>query len=290
MKKRFGTLALALIMACSLAIPAGAVVITDAMDEHILYSSFEGRNVLSDGTLVEDDAIVLRNAEDVEAMIKRDEATYAQEYAKKVRKIDSQLKRDFEEFTAENGAGDAATYDEVIDEFVAMYPEYADVNIEEDIVTLQDNVTADLVRDFFRGKGYTISLALFNHSLTENPEKAYLDIIGNTAGIYYDVRKQLTTEYDFFSKMVTFSRAASSYKTETVKTYVFDKVNTDMYWAIHKFDWKRTRTAYDKAYFKIIDTYDFASGPSITGVVASMAGTHDFPVEIYGLVQNGVLK
>ncbi len=61
-------------------------------------------------------------------------------------------------------------------------------------------------------------------------------------------------------------------------------------WAIHKFNWKRTRTAYDKAYFKIIDTYDFVGGPAITGVIASMAGTHEFPVEIYGLVQNGVLK
>lgn len=39
-----------------------------------------------------------------------------------------------------------------------------------------------------------------------------------------------------------------------------------------------------------IYSYDFESGPSITGVVASMAGTHDFDVEIYGLVQNGVLK
>lgn len=37
-------------------------------------------------------------------------------------------------------------------------------------------------------------------------------------------------------------------------------------------------------------SYDFAGGPVIFGVVASMAGTHDFDVEIYGLVQNGVLK
>lgn len=255
-----------------------------------LDSAFEDRNVLSDGTVVEDDAIVLRNSEDVEEMIKRDEETYAQEYAEKVSKIDPQLKRDFEEFTAENKDSNATTYDEIIDEFTAMYPEYSDINIEKDIMTMQDNVTADLVRDFFRGKGYTISLALFNHSLTENPEKAYLDIIGNVSGIYFDIRSQLTTKYDFFSRMVAFSRADSSYKTETIKDYVFDKSNTDMYWAIHKFNWKRTRTAYDKAYFKIIDTYDFVGGPAITGVIASMAGTHEFPVEIYGLVQNGVLK
>lgn len=115
-------------------------------------------------------------------------------------------------------------------------------------------------------------------------------MIGNTGGIYNDIRVQLTQKYDFVTQMINFSRKGSSYETNTTKDYVFDKINTDMYWAIHKFEWKRTRTLYDKAYFKIIDIYDFAGGPVIFGVVASMAGTHDFDVEIYGLVQNGVLK
>ena len=250
----------------------------------------EDRNILSDGTIVESDAIVLRNENDVEEMIKIDEETYNREYAEKVSKIDPQLRRDFEKFTAENSNTDAETYDEIISAFTSAYPDYANVDIEEEIMTLQDNVTADLVRDFFRAKGYTISLALFNHSLTANPAKAYLDIIGNTDGIYKDIRVQLTQKYDFFTRMVTFSRASSSYLTEIVQDYVFDNKNTDMYWAIHKFDWKRTRTTYNKAYFKILDKYDFAGGPAITGIVASMAGTHEFDVEIYGLVQNGVLK
>ena len=248
-------------------------------------------NVLSDGTVVESDAIVLRSMEDVEKMIKDDEQQYAQEYAAKVSKIDPQLKKDFAEFTANNTDTNFTSYDEVIDAFQSTYPEYRNADIEGDVVTLQSNVTANLVRDFFNLNGYTIALALFNHSLTSNPAKAYLDIIGNTGGIYSDIRTQLTSKYDFVQKMITFSRAGSNQVTiSNSSDYIFNKTNTDMYWAIHGFTWKRTRTAYNKAYFKIIDIYDFESGPSITGVVASMAGTHDFDVEIYGLVQNGVLK
>lgn len=280
MKKRLLTTLLSLCLLCSMAVPALAF----EEQENVM------PNTLSDGTVVERNAIVLQDEADVKEMIKNDEETYAREYAAKVGKIAPQLKRDFEEFTAENDDTCARTYDEIIDTFTSAYPDYKNANIEKDIITLQDNVTADLIRDFYRAKGYTIALALFNHSLTSNPAKAYLDIIGNTAGIYHDIRVQLVQKYDFFRKMVSFSQLASSYKTETIQTYVFDDINTDMYWAIHKFDWKRTRTGYNKAYFKIIDRYDFAGGPAITGVIASMAGTHEFDVEIYGLVQNGILK
>lgn len=248
-------------------------------------------NVLSDGTVVESDAIVLRSMDDVEKMIKDDEQQYAQEYAVKVSKIDPQLKKDFAEFTANSEDANFTSYEEVIEEFQSTYPEYKNADIDDAIVTLQSNVTADLVRDFFDSNGFTIALALFNHSLTSNPAKAYLDIIGNTEGIYSDIRTQLTGKYDFVKKMIEFSRAGSNQETiSNSSDYIFNKISTDMYWAIHGFTWKRTRTAYNKAYFKIIDVYDFKSGPSITGVVASMAGTHDFDVEIYGLVQNGVLK
>ncbi len=287
MKKRMMCLLMAMLMTCSMVISASAATYESAAS---MGSSYEGKNILSDGTVVENDAIVLRNEDDVREMIEMDGEAYDREYAMKASKIDPQLKRDFETFVSENKNASATTYDEVVSDFIEEYPEYINENIKDDIVTLQSNVTVDLVRDFYIGNGYNIALALFNHSLTAKPAKAYLDMIGNTGGIYNDIRVQLTQKYDFVTQMINFSRKGSSYETNTTKDYVFDKINTDMYWAIHKFEWKRTRTLYNKAYFKIIDIYDFAGGPAIFGVVASMAGTHDFDVEIYGLVQNGVLK
>ena len=174
MKKRMMCLLMAMLMTCSMVISASAATYEGTVTETRVSSMGNDKNMLSDGTIVESDAIVLRSEADVKEMIKADEEAYAKEYAEKVSKIDPQLKRDFEIFAAENNDASLTTYDEVIAAFTSKYPEYATQDIKDDVIALQSNVTADLVRDFYKLNGYTIALALFNHSLTANPAKAYL--------------------------------------------------------------------------------------------------------------------
>lgn len=99
MKKRMMCLLMAMLMTCSMVISASAATYESAAS---MGSSYEGKNILSDGTVVENDAIVLRNEDDVREMIEMDGEAYDREYAMKASKIDPQLKRDFETFVSEN--------------------------------------------------------------------------------------------------------------------------------------------------------------------------------------------
>ena len=49
-------------------------------------------------------------------------------------------------------------------------------------------------------------------------------------------------------------------------------------------------TGQTTASFAIDDVYDFNKWKDIPGIVAGLAGTHDFDIHIEGLVQNGVIK
>ena len=51
-----------------------------------------------------------------------------------------------------------------------------------------------------------------------------------------------------------------------------------------------SRTSKGTASFAIDDVYDFNKWKDIPGIVAGLAGTHDFDIHIEGLVQNGVIK
>ena len=126
--------------------------------------------------------------------------------------------------------------------------------IPETLKMLSDNPVDELVSGYFRKKGYKLSLMFFNHSLVDNPSDIKIDLIDKNYGIESYI-KSLLKEDDIFDKMKNFSNKNNEYETLSDSDYAFE--NGDLALAIHGFTWKRTRAKYSKAYFKIIDTYDF---------------------------------
>lgn len=154
------------------------------------------------------------------------------------------------------------------------------------MATLRANPVVVAVRAFFSSNGYDLALDLFNHSLTEDPATASLSLTGNTEGMYGHIRSELSAD-PFLDKMKTFANKSGT-ETLSDSSYTFD--NGDLYWAIHGFTWTRSRTSKGTASFAIDDVYDFNKWKDIPGIVAGLAGTHDFDIHIEGLVQNGVIK
>lgn len=173
--------------------------------------------------------------------------------------------------------------------FVSEYPEYANMDQEqlrEDIEILRSTPVIDLVRDYFKLNGYDLALTLFNHSLVDNPEDAYMDLTGNTSGMYGYI-KRLLIQDGFFGQMLSFARRSTS-PGSIVNGGDWSFEDGDLYYSIHLFNWYRSRLAYDHAIFEIRDTYDFDS-MTIPGIVATMAGTNDYNVVIAGTVEGGAL-
>jgi len=173
--------------------------------------------------------------------------------------------------------------------FLNEYPEYAmeQEQIIDDINILRFNPVVETVRTFFSQKGYELSLVLFNHSLTDNPEPASLSLTGNTSGIYSHIRRELRLD-PFLNIMKSFADAGNSIETIKDSSYTFD--DGDLYWAIHGFTWTRTRTRIGRADFAIDDIYDFNKWQDIPGIVAGISGTHDFDVHIDGVVELGLIR
>ncbi|WP_312810181.1 hypothetical protein [Sedimentibacter sp.] len=238
--------------------------------------------------------IIIRDMQDLEEMRARD----LKEYNDKMNSIPAKLKNDFNNFEEMMKLSRSNNFDfqnekEVelyVDQFILAYPDYAAMDREEltsNIELLRANIVVTAVRAFFSSNGYDLALDLFNHSLTENPAPATLELTGNYGGMYSHIRTLLRDD-GFVSDMVRFAREGSNYKTLSDSSRPFE--NGDLYWAIHGFTWKRTRTNYDRAYFNIIDVYDFNKWKDIPGIVAGLAGTNDFDIEISGLVEGGTLK
>lgn len=241
----------------------------------------------------DENIIVLRTEEDWAQMRQHDLA----EYNAKLANISPSLKNDVNTFLNNHDELAAMPYsknavvvsnEDFLTQFIAAYPEYAgnEAKIADDVATLRANPVVVAVRAFFSSKGYDLALDLFNHSLTENPATASLPLTGNTAGMYGHIRSELSAN-PFLEKMKTFANKSG---TETIKdsSYTFD--NGDLYWAIYGFTWTRSRTSKGTATFAIDDVYDFNKWKDIPGIVAGLAGTHDFDIHIEGRVQNGVIK
>ena len=243
------------------------------------------------------EVIQLNTEEDWEVMRQNDLA----EYEAKLNSIDKALANDVYSLIANNeelsllqnsknkSMENPVNDEEFLEKFLEEYPEYRTIGQEqltENVKMLRFNPVVEAVRAFFKGNGYDLSLDLFNHSLSDNPATASLTLTGNTAGMYGHIRKELTKD-PFLGKMMTFATKNSSYESQNTSD-AFN--NGDLYWSIHNFDLSRTRTALGKANFRIHDTYDFNKWKDIPGIVAGIAGTHDFEVYIYGLVQNGAIK
>lgn len=240
-----------------------------------------------------ENVIVLRTEADWQEMRENDLA----EYEAMLNSIDPALVDDVNTFLDTHQElspipyGRAATIvsnDIFLTEFVAAYPEYAgmETQIADDVELLRANVVAEAVMAFFALNGYDLALSLFNHSLTANPATVSISLTGNTSGIYGHIRTELTND-PFLNEMKTFANKTG---TDTISdsSYTFD--SGDLYWAIHGFTWTRTRTSYGYATFAIDDVYDFNKWKDIPGIVAGIAGTHDFDVHIDGAIQNGVIQ
>lgn len=262
------------------------------------------------------DNIVITSESDLNQMLSQDEALYQNQ----LDNIPSNLSADIETFLSQNSqynicesdisalleSNSAETantadinlsslttevdYDSMLSDFLEAYPQYSSMDQSELLSTLSTvraNPVVSAVRKFFSSKGYRLSLALFNHSLINNPAKVYMNLIDNktSMGLYI---KHLLSQDGFVNKMVAFSRSGSNYYSKTDSSYAFN--SGDLYWAIHGFTWKRTRTMYNKAYFKIYDVYDFKKWKDIPGIVAGICNTHDYNIEFYGLVLGGVIK
>jgi hypothetical protein len=116
--------------------------------------------------------------------------------------------------------------------------------LTSNIELLRTNVVVTAVRAFFSSNGYDLALDLFNHSLSENSAPATLNLTGNYGGMYSHIRTLLKNDV-FVSDMVRFAREGSNYKTLSDFSRPFE--NGDLYWAIHGFTWRRTRTNYAKS-------------------------------------------
>ena len=237
--------------------------------------------------------IVLRTEEDWAKMRQHDLA----EYNAKLANISPTLKKDVSTFLNSHNElaamphsknSDVVSNEEFLTQFITAYPEYAGnrAQIANDVATLRANPVVVAVRAFFSSNGYDLALDLFNHSLTENPATASLSLTGNTEGMYGHIRSELSAD-PFLDKMKTFANKSGT-ETLSDSSYTFD--NGDLYWAIHGFTWTRSRTSKGTASFAIDDVYDFNKWKDIPGIVAGLAGTHDFDIHIEGLVQNGVIK
>lgn len=228
--------------------------------------------------------LIIRDFTDVESLIREDEEKYNRKY----NEIPETLKRDFYAFS-ETRMSTLLYRNNIkndLSDFLAMYPQYNNIKDIQNIKMLSDNPVAELVSGYFRKKGFKLSLMFFNHSLVDNPSDIKIDLIDKNYGIESYI-KSLLKEYDFFDKMKNFSNKNNEYETLSDSYYAFE--NGDLALAIHGFTWKRTRAKYSKAYFKIIDTYDF-DPKSLPGKVAGLAGTNDYDIEIYGLVQNNSFR
>ena len=237
--------------------------------------------------------IVLRTEEDWAKMRQRDLA----EYNTKLANISPTLKKDVITFLNSHDElaaipysknSDVVSNEEFLTQFITTYPEYGDnrIQIADDVALLRANPVVVAVRAFFSSNGYDLALDLFNHSLTENPATASLSLTGNTEGMYGHIRSELSAD-PFLDKMKTFANKSG---TETLSDSLYTFDNGDLYWAIHGFTWTRSRTTKGTASFAIDDIYDFNKWKDIPGIVAGLAGTHDFDIHIEGLVQNGVIK
>lgn len=239
--------------------------------------------------------IVIRNMDDLNRMNERDVKKYDEMLEEIPRDIKEKYNKLKEETVEERSMATPSSLELetsiTLEDFLMAYPEYRDYNkeqLEKEINLLRFNPVVTAVRTFLKNMGYKLSLTFFNHSLTPDPADSTMDMTGNTSGMYGHVKGLLYVD-GFVDAMVRFSRANSSYSTiSNSSDWIFDK--GDLYWSIHGFTWKRTRTKYDKAYFKIIDVYDFNKWQDVPGMVAGFAETNDFNIELYGLVENGTLQ
>ena len=141
-----------------------------------------------------------------------------------------------------------------------------------------------------------VSTFLNSHNeLAAMPHSKNSDVVSNEEFLtqfitaypeYGHIRSELSAD-PFLDKMKTFANKSGT-ETLSDSSYTFD--NGDLYWAIHGFTWTRSRTSKGTASFAIDDVYDFNKWKDIPGIVAGLAGTHDFDIHIEGLVQNGVIK
>lgn len=241
----------------------------------------------------DENVIVLQTEADWARMRRHDIA----EYEARINSIDSTLASDVDEFLRthaemsplqRSASTSVVSNAAFLEEFVTAYPEYEEreSQIAKDVELLRANVVAEAVRAFFSLNGYDLALDLFNHSLTEEPATASMSLTGNTEGMYGHVRGLLTDD-PFLDKMKSFANKSGT-ETITDSSYTFD--SGDLYWAIHGFTWTRKRTSTGTASFTIDDVYDFNKWKDIPGIVAGLAGTHEFDIKITGLVQNGVIK
>lgn len=259
----------------------------------MMYSMVIMADASSPGKKQDENVIVLRTEEDWARMREHDAA----EYEAKINSIDPALARNVTEFLNTHsemsplrtrGSELPVSNSDFIAAFVRAYPQYAgqESRISKDVELLRTNVVAEYVKIWFRDRGYDLALDLFSHSLMDNPATASMSLTGNTDGMYGYVRGLLTDD-PFLSKMKSFANKSGT-ETVTDSSYTFD--TGDLYWSIHGFTWTRNRTSKGTAKFSIDDVYDFNKWQDIPGVVAGLAGTHEFDIQITGLVQDGVIK
>lgn len=236
--------------------------------------------------------IIIENDQDLKEMQEQDE----EEYKSKLSAIDISLQNDFKQFytyyqkmypNSNELTSEAGNKEEsFLNAFLERYPQYKIVDralLKKEVETLGFNIVVEAVRAFFNVNGYQLSLTLFNHSLSDNPASVIMNLTGSSTGLYGYVKKLLKNDV-FFITMDLFSKQGKT------PSYVSDSSSFDdgdLYWAIHSFQWERERTQYNKATFKISDEYDFKKWQDIPGIVAGLANTHDYHIEISGLVQNG---
>ena len=239
-----------------------------------------------------DNIIFLNTPEDWEQMRENDLA----EYNEKLSRIDPELKKDVNDFLSYRSElsplGDNSITQTmeisnatILNEFLDSYPKYEDMSAEiaHDVEMLRFNPVVEAIRSYFSKNGYELSLDLFNHSLTENPEDARMTLTGNTGGMYDHLRSELTND-PFFDKMVAFSQKNDSFESITDWSHTFE--NGDLKFSIHGFTWTRVRSHLGYASFAIEDVYDF-DPHSIPGIAAGFAGTNEFNIYIGGAVLDG---
>ena len=154
----------------------------------------------------------------------------------------------------------------------------------EQAAILSDNAVVTSIRTFFTVNDYQLALALFNHSLLDNPADCQLNLTGNSYGLYAHVKSWFSVH--FTPKL----RAYAYYEANDIVPRVF--TTGDLFWAIHEYRLDLNRSGNGNAIFVIRDLYNFdteTAGDAINSMIAGWAGTNDFNLTITGSMTGGIL-
>ena len=256
-----------------------------------VYAS-ENSNIIINNDNTDNDVLVIDSEEDLINMMEADIIAYQD----KINAIPCQIREDYQTLIERNCKSKniitqkpCSNEAELIsvDYFLEEFPEYKTMDtaqVKKYITVLNNDLVVSVIRAFFTVSDFQLSLALFNHSLVNNPQDAALHLAGHNYGLYEHVKGWFSVHFTPKLKQYAY------YETNDIVPRIFD--TGDLFWAIHKYDLDLNRSGNGNAEFVIRDIYNFDSdsaADTIDSTIAGWAGCNSFNLTITGSMTGGVL-